>query len=60
MSEEVKVEESPPAEILPAKSEDKLEIEKEEQVRVLSKLFPPTVELNKLECSSLEFFFRLV
>ena len=30
MSEEVKVEESPPAEILPAKSEDKLEIEKEE------------------------------
>ena len=30
MSEEVKVEESPPAVILPAKSEDKLEIEKEE------------------------------
>jgi hypothetical protein len=60
MSEEVKVEESPPAEILPAKSEDKLEIEKEEQVRVLSNFFPPTAELNKLECSSLEYFFRLV
>ena len=31
MSEEVKTEEVPPAQILPAKSEDKLEIEKEEQ-----------------------------
>jgi hypothetical protein len=31
MSDEVKIEEAPPAEIVPAKSEDKLEIEKEEQ-----------------------------